>query len=160
MRMLRVSVCIAETRAKILCVSRNKSTMHFSLALVLLSLAGLLSCYVFYRQGIDGTASRVVRAVCGLERCELLAASRYYRLLYFPNWYYGIGFYLLIPLAAFLGVPFVLKLALLAAVLAFGCSLYLAWALLFVLRTPCRPCYLAHAANTVTLIVLCWIGSH
>jgi uncharacterized membrane protein len=127
----------------------------FSSFLSVLSLLGLASCYVFYRQQ-QGGDSLLVRVICGGSSCELLSASRYARIFYFPNWYYGIAFYLGVIAVALLRVHALLPLVLAASVVATGCSFYLFWALVFRLRMVCRACYLAHAVNIGLLVALGW----
>jgi uncharacterized membrane protein len=72
-----------------------------------------------------------------------------------PNSILGLGYYLgLLAALPFLGHPLVRDLAIAAAVLAAGTSLYLAYSLLFKTKRACPYCWTSHVANWSLLLIL------
>jgi uncharacterized membrane protein len=130
--------------------------MHiFSLILMLLPLVGLFCCYLFYAQeNLHSQGNTILQRMCSENSCALLVTSKYYHVFYFPNWYYGIAYYLLVVIALVSNNRDLLLLALAGAVAAFCLSLYLIWALVIKLKTVCKVCYTAHVVNTLLIIGL------
>ena len=112
------------------------------------SLIGLYTCYAFYAESIGDPR------FCVNGACSLLSRTRYYRLFYFPNWYYGTVLYLALMLAMALNLPAFNLLVGLGAIAAFLTSMVLIWALTTQLHTTCRNCYIAHACNMAILLSL------
>ena len=90
---------------------------------------------------------------CRTGVCIEVHLTKYGRFLNIPNYIYGLGYYILIFNASF----FVLSEPLLLVILAWFVvlySIYLAWALVFKLKTVCIFCYTEHIMNLIIAISL------
>lgn len=133
------------------------------LALAALSLAGLWAAvtmtgafYGWWR----GPARLVPERLCSPRAggCLDILATRYARVFGPPNSSLGIAYYLLLLAVAAAGparLPGALEAPLRA--IAWGVvifSVYLAWSLLFRLRTGCPICFLSHGINLAVALIL------
>jgi uncharacterized membrane protein len=128
------------------------------LTLVALSLAGLYSCFCFARSFLGKYIKKLAEAkpvevVCHDGTCMMLDQTRWSRLLWVPNWWFGTLFYLLTLLSALWPNIWVITFALLGTLGAVIFSIILIYGLLFRLKAVCMLCYVAHAVNFALLIV-------
>lgn len=85
------------------------------------------------------------------ETCESVFTTPESKILGAPNSVFGVAYYLIVIVASLLRIsteawPF-LPLLTLVSVGAAAFSVYLAWVLIFRLRTPCPLCFTAHGIN-------------
>jgi uncharacterized membrane protein len=124
-------------------------------SLAVFAIIGFVCCGLFYEQSRDVKKRHVdTHVVCNDESCSLLLETKYYHLFYVPNWWYGLIFYLIVLASSLYANGFLEIIASLAAIASCLVSIFLIWALFFKLRTVCRVCYIAHAANALILITL------
>lgn len=119
------------------------------------ALGFLISLYfvLIYRGIVKGSKTLVPEEVCSEKKCSSLLKTVFARALGVPNFYLGVLYYVLIFSATFtpyLSHPLFLILA--WWVLAF--SVYLAFALMFRLKTACWLCYASHLLNIVIALSL------
>jgi uncharacterized membrane protein len=124
-------------------------------SLAAFGIIGIVCCALFYEQSRDvHKRHQDKHVVCDDNSCSLLLESRYYHLFVVPNWWYGTAFYGIVLIASFSRNPVIDLLAFAGSVASCVVSIYLIWALVFKLKTVCRVCYTAHAANLLILISL------
>lgn len=93
---------------------------------------------------------------CGIDEkgCQSVIRTSAARILGVPNSLLGIVFYAMTIGLAAAGLPApALRIYVLLCWIAVTFGIYLSYALLFVLRTPCRLCFVAHAIN-LTLAIM------
>jgi len=135
------------------------------IALILLSLVGLYTCFAFWQSGKGN------HRFCIHGQCLKVEGSRWGKLLYLPNWVFGSLFYgAIIAAGIFMSalpglhdtvlyndvslLEAVRWLAILASVASMLMSFLLLYGLRVVLHVHCYTCYLAHVVNTGIFIAL------
>jgi uncharacterized membrane protein len=127
-------------------------TLH--IAAIALSLIGAVNSLYFILAQYGGA-----RASCEAEMgaCNTVLETPYARVFGIPNSVIGLLFYALVVVVCVVsrrtGSKVLLLYGLAASVMALPVSLYLAYALVYRLRRPCRLCFLSHAIN-LALVVL------
>ena len=124
---------------------------------IVLAVAGLgalnATLFLFVSHGLVRADARWLPPVCRMDAatCRSILTTRYARLFGLSNAAYGLVWYAVAAGAGVFVVTGVVPPACLALQLVAGVtvlvSLYLAWALLARLRTPCTLCFAGHAIN-------------
>jgi uncharacterized membrane protein len=125
------------------------------LSLILFSSLGLWSCLYFAREefAVKKGHANHHEFTCADGSCIMLARTRWARLFGIPNWYLGIGYYILTILTAVISSELLVAGALIGSLLSTITSIILMYALAIKLRVFCKMCYLAHFANIAILFV-------
>ena len=122
------------------------------------SIIGFAISLMFYleaKQWMAPIISVINSKFCRTGICIEVHLTKYGRFLNIPNYIYGLGYYILIFNASFLVLPE--PLPLLLVILAWFVvlySIYLAWALVFKLKTVCIFCFTEHIMNLIIAISL------
>ena len=124
----------------------------YRIVFAVLSLFGLLTCYLFLQT--DKPSKNKHALLCNGISCSSLVHTPYGRTLYFPNWLYGVGYYLLILYYALLPSTNLQYLAIICASASVILGIYLVWALIIKLRYFCFYCYSGHLINIVVFSLL------
>ncbi len=125
----------------------------FQLPTVALSAVGLYTCWHFAAGQFNWSPKhrKSMEIICEEDHCTKLSDTPYYRLLYFPNWYFGTAFYLFCSICTWLSAPLIPWLTILGSLAAVGMGIILIWSLAVKLRFFCVYCYTAHAVNLLLL---------
>jgi len=127
--------------------------MAFELYLQLLSVLGLIISlyFVFIYHGIaKGSNKLVPKSICSEKTCHNVLQTKFARVFKVPNFYLGIDYYLIVFISTFFDLNNLILYGLLIIswfVVLF--SIYLAYSLIFKLKTACNLCFLAQIINLV-----------
>lgn len=120
--------------------------------IILLSIFGFLFSLYFLFVKRKKTLNKDYKAFCDLSdriSCSKAANSKYSNLLVFPNAFFGVIFYILVVIFAFLGFySYIFYLALMASLL----SLYLIY-ISIKIKVFCPVCVSIYVINFLMLIV-------
>jgi uncharacterized membrane protein len=120
----------------------------FPLCLDLLCLVGLYAASF-----MQGKANRFARGE--LDEPSVVTRPQARAVAGIPNSAFGISYYVLLGVAAWLlAKPLVYDVALAAAIAAAAFSAFLAYSLLFITRMPCAFCWTGHVVNWSLLALL------
>ncbi|MEO6938935.1 MAG: vitamin K epoxide reductase family protein [Candidatus Kapaibacterium sp.] len=108
-------------------------------------------------QPMLGIIARTMPAICRVNdsACELILRHPSSKVLGLPNFYFGLGYYLLILITLLTHNWVLLWVVRWAAVMTLMMSAYLVYALTFQIKRSCVLCYAAHTINA-TLSLLVW----
>ena len=134
--------------------------MDLIIILTIISILGLIISLYFlivYKGIIKGMNKLLPKEICSENTCNAILETRFAKVFKIPNFILGIFYYIIILLASlypyylvFFRVFFIL---LSWFVVAF--SLYLAYTLIFKLRTICVLCFISQIINLGIAILLC-----
>lgn len=117
------------------------------------SFSGLLISLYFlavYAGLIKGNKSLIPSEICSENSCVSVLQTPFSRVFKVPNFYLGIFYYLIILGGSIFGaVNQFHAMFLLVSWLVVGFSVYLAYALIFRLKTNCVLCFVSHVINLV-----------
>jgi len=129
-----------------------------------------ISCYIglvislyftaIYKGWMKGISFLVPKEVCSKNTCVEILKTKFAHLFVIPNFYLGIIYYLfiLISLQIFLPFPDLILYAILVIVwFVVLISVYLAYSLIFILKTNCTLCFASHLLNIVIAIGMTWV---
>ena len=125
--------------------------MPYALFFQISSILGfIISLYfVFTYLGLTKPSNKLIPAnVCSENSCSSVLETRFARVFKFPNFYLGLIYYSMVFISSF----FVLNNLILYFFLALSWfvvlfSIYLAYALIFKLKTACNLCFIAQIIN-------------
>ena len=132
--------------------------MPFEIYLQLLSALGfLISLYfVLVYHGFTQVSNKLIPVnICSENTCNSVLETKFSKVFKFPNFYFGLVYYLVIFISTFFvleGIVYTGFLIVSWFVVLF--SAYLAYALIFKLKTNCNLCFTAQIVNLVIAVLL------
>lgn len=137
--------------------------MAATLVIAISSTLGILISLYFvaiYRGWTKGVNALVPKNVCSKNTCSAVLQTPFAHVFRVPNFYLGVVYYLVLSLMTVVAVPaWVWWSALAVSLFAVAFSLYLAYALVFRLKTNCVLCFATHIMNLVIAITVAFIVS-
>jgi len=130
----------------------------YPVAIALSAIGVANSLYFIFAQYGGVSASRGAES----GTCKTVLETRYSGVLGVPNSFFGLLFYALVAVVCLVswrtGSPSLVPYAFVASMLALLVSIYLAHALVYRLRMPCRLCFLSHAINLLLVMLFAVIA--
>jgi uncharacterized membrane protein len=131
--------------------------MYTKILLQTSSIIGLLISLYFlliYKGWTKGIKGLVPGEVCSENTCATVLQTSFANLFKVPNFILGIFYYAMIFCSTFFVMTFdVLYIFLVVSWLVMLMSFYLAYALIFRLRTKCVLCFASHIMNIIIAII-------
>ena len=108
-----------------------------------------------YKGWIEGNKGLVPVVVCKENSCAPVLQTSFARVFKVPNFVLGIAYYLIMIASSFTPLLSLGRLAFLTiSWFVVGLSFYLAYALVFRLKTMCMLCFVSHILNLIIAVAL------
>ncbi|MBS3102118.1 vitamin K epoxide reductase family protein [Candidatus Woesearchaeota archaeon] len=131
--------------------------MPYPLYLQLLSASGfLISLYfAFTYHGFTKPSNKLIPAdICSENMCHSILNTKFASVFKIPNFYLGLIYYFIVFLSGFFVLNnLILLIFVIVAWLVVLFSIYLAYALIFKLRTACNLCFTAQIINLAIAVL-------
>lgn len=131
--------------------------MDIALLIQILSMIGFgISLYfLFTYHGLAKPSNKLIPInICSKNTCHSILQTRFSKVFKIQNFYLGMVYYYIIFILSFFKLPeFILISVIVVAWLVVFFSLYLAYALIFKLKTACNLCFTAQIINLLIAIL-------
>ncbi len=125
-----------------------------NIILVALSASGMAISLFFLAEDRKIARPSAFARICSPETCKSVLQTPYATIFRLKNYELGLGYYSLTFFYGIASFPQLLHLTALLSLLATAFSVYLAYALIFRLKTACIPCFASQLINAAIFLVL------